>query len=321
MSSTAGAPYPPVTSFLWTLLRDLVAGLLLSLALALGWFTGVAFIGPEDWLARSLAFATFVLLGLLSLLTVRALLLRAADTAIVAASPERSRLLAEWASTSIGLGFLAGAAVRPLFGSPWSDAIGGIAVCLGVPPVLIGAASFTVRVRIAARARRAPDGFDPRELEVPHAWWPLVAAGAMLLASLGIGAGLGPKEPEPPAGVRGDIQAFRELPASGIGFGSLGAETPYVDEIRSRAECWRLHLAGPGIYRVTVRAERFAPVAILASWPSPGAQFNRETAHGAEREVCLRWSWDSKREPYLIVGAEDRAGGGSYRILVERIGP
>ncbi len=321
MSATAGAPYPPVTSFLWTLLRDLVAALLLSLALAIGWFTGGAFVGPEDWVARSLAFATFVFLGLLSLLTIRALLLRAADTAIVAPSPERSRLLAEWASTAIGLGCLVGAAVRPLFGSPWSDAVGGIAVCLGVPPVLIGVASFTVRVRIAARARSAPGGFDPRELEIPHAWWPLVVASGMLVASLGVGAELGPKEPEPPAGPRGDICTFRELPPSGVGFGNLGADTPYVDDIRSRAECWRLHLAGPGVYRVTLRAERFAPVAILASEPRPEKQFSRDSAHGLEREVQLRWSWDSKREPYLIVGAEERAGGGSYQVLVERIGP
>lgn len=321
MNATERAPYPPVTSFLWTVLRDIVAALLLSLAMGLGWFTGVSTIGPEDWTARSLGFLTFLLLDVLALMSLRALLLRAADTAVVAAGPERPRLLADSTSASIGLGCIAGASAPPLLGRPWSDALGVIGLTLGLPLVLVGVAAFSVRWRIAARAAKAPGGFDPRELDIPHAWWPLVLAALLLVSSLLAGVALGPVEAVIPADGGGELPGFRDLPATGLGYGELGAATPHVDDVRSRAECWRLRMERPGIYRVTVRAEHFTPVAILATEPRPSASFRREGAAPRTNEVSVRWTWDSRRPAYLIVGADDHAALGGYQVVLERLGP
>ncbi|MEK7865806.1 MAG: hypothetical protein AAB434_03930 [Planctomycetota bacterium] len=321
MNPVTRAPYPPVTSYLWTVLRDVVSALLLSLAMGLGWFTGGSTVGPEDWTARTLGFLTFLLLGLLALMTLRALLLRAADTAIVTAGAERPRLLGDSTAASIGLGCIAGSWLPPLFGRPWPGALGAVGFCLGVPLLLVGAAGFSVRWRIAARAAKAPDGFDPRELEVPHAWWPLVLASGLLLVSLGAGATFGLQEPPFLGGVRGEIHGFRDLPVVGQGYGDLGSEVPYVSEVRSRAECWRMRIERPGEYRVTVHADRFSPVAILASEPRPSASFRRGGAVAGMREVSLRWHWDSQRAAYLIVGGDEPSAEGPYQVLLERLGP
>ncbi|GEM_PF-4205503 len=321
MNTTARAPYPPVSSFLWTVLRDGVTGLLLSLAMGLGWFTGVSIVGPEDWTARSLGFLTFLLLGVLALLSLRALLLRAADAAVVAVGPERPRLLADCTVASIGLGCLAGACLPLLLGRPWSGVLGVVGLCLGLPLLLVGVAGFSVRWRIGIRAAKAPGGFDPRELEVAHAWWPLVLSIVLLFGSLGAGALLGTREPSWPGGARGELPGFRDLPLAGQGYGELGPGVPYVDEMRSRAECWRLRIERPGTYRVTVRADRFSPVAILANEPRPSASFRRQGAVAGAREVTLRWTWDSQRSPFLIVGADDPAAEGTYHVVLERLGP
>lgn len=321
MNPVTQVPYPPVGSYLWTVLRDVVSGLLLSLAMGLGGFTGGSIVGPEDWTARSLGFLSFLLLGILALMTLRALLLRAADTAIVTAGAERPRLLADSTAASIGLGCILGAWLPPILGRPWPAALGAVGFCLGLPLLLVGAAGFSVRWRIAVRAAKAPGGFDPRELEVPHAWWPLVLAVVLLLASLGAGAAFGPQEPLFPGGARGELHGFRDLPAVGHGYGELGSEVPFVDEVRSRAECWRLRIERPGMYRVTIRADRFTPVAILANEPRPSASFRREGAVAGLREVSLRWNWESQRTPFLIVGADDPAAEGPYQVLLERLGP
>lgn len=321
MNATERVPYPPVTSYLWTVLRDLVAGLLLALAIGLGWFTGGSIVGPEDWSARSLGFLSFLLLDILALMTLRALLLRAADTAIVAVTPELPRLLGDSTVASIGLGCIVGGVLPRLLGKPWRETFCVIGMGLGLPLLLVGAAGIFVRWRIAVRAAKAPDGFDPRELEVPHAWWPLIAASVLLVGALGAGAAFAPKTPLFPAGARGDLPGFRDLSAAGLGFGDLGAGAPFVDEVRSRAECWRLRADRPGLYRVTVRADRFSPVAILASKPQPSASFRREEAPQGTHEVTVCWTWDSQNPPYLIVGGRDRMSEGPYQVILERMGP
>ncbi len=62
-------------------------------------------------------------------------------------------------------------------------------------------------------------------------------------------------------------------------------------------------------------------MAILASEPRPSSSFRREQGMPGSREVVLRWNWDSQRAAYLIVGADDGAAEGLYKVILERLGP